>query len=199
MSEYLTTTQAAEFCGVTRFTIRNWVNSSGLKAYKTAGGHRRILKRDLISFMKEERIAKIHEKGVKEEIAPRAKSQESRLKNTSYRIPRCWEFHFKTPGKHNCLNCLVFKEGANKCFLILRSFGPEKLQCQHGCLDCEYLKRYYPVKKNVMETVEKGAANRLQDMDHKREDDVPVFFRKGLYTSGKYVASITKVISRKKK
>ncbi len=181
-SEYLTTTDAAKFCSVTRFTIRNWVNSCGLKADKTAGGHRRILRSDLKGFMKEKRADRARE----EKISPHA-------------IPRCWEFNFKAADKHNCVNCLAFKERANKCYLILKSFGPEKMQCPHECLDCAYLIRYYPMKKMVIEGAKKVTASRFQNVNRGREDDVPVFFRKGLYTSGKYVASLTRVISRNKK
>jgi len=48
----LTTFQAAEYCRVSPFTIRNWIESGALPAYKTPGGHRRILKQDLEEFMK---------------------------------------------------------------------------------------------------------------------------------------------------
>lgn len=48
----LTTFQAADYCQVSPFTIRNWIESGVLAAYKTPGGHRRILKQDLIEFLK---------------------------------------------------------------------------------------------------------------------------------------------------
>jgi excisionase family DNA binding protein len=48
----LTTFQAADYCRVSPFTIRNWVESGVLPGYKTPGGHRRILKRDLDEFLK---------------------------------------------------------------------------------------------------------------------------------------------------
>jgi excisionase family DNA binding protein len=47
-----TTFQAADYCRVSPFTIRNWVESGVLPGYKTPGGHRRILKRDLDEFLK---------------------------------------------------------------------------------------------------------------------------------------------------
>ena len=47
-----TTFQAADYCQVSPFTIRNWVESGVLPGYKTPGGHRRILKRDLDEFLK---------------------------------------------------------------------------------------------------------------------------------------------------
>jgi len=52
-NEVLTTTGAAQLCHVSRFTIRNWVESGKLKSSLTAGGHRRILINDLEKFMPE--------------------------------------------------------------------------------------------------------------------------------------------------
>jgi excisionase family DNA binding protein len=51
-SKVLTTFQAAEYCQVSPFTIRNWVESGKLPAYRTPGGHRRIRKGDLDEFLK---------------------------------------------------------------------------------------------------------------------------------------------------
>jgi excisionase family DNA binding protein len=47
----LTTFQAADYCKVSPFTIRNWVESGKLPAYKTPGGHRRIRREDLDEFL----------------------------------------------------------------------------------------------------------------------------------------------------
>lgn len=57
--KYLTTSQAATICNVTRFTIRNWINSGRLKSSKTAGGHRRICQDDLTNFMESNQIVEI--------------------------------------------------------------------------------------------------------------------------------------------
>jgi excisionase family DNA binding protein len=51
-TKVLTTFQAADYCNVSPFTIRNWVESGKLPAYKTPGGHRRIRKDDLDGFLK---------------------------------------------------------------------------------------------------------------------------------------------------
>lgn len=50
-NKYLTTSDAAKLCNVTRFTIRNWIISGKLKSTKTAGGHRRILREDVMEFL----------------------------------------------------------------------------------------------------------------------------------------------------
>ena len=41
-TKYLTTTQLAKLCGVSRFSIINWVNQGKISAAKTMGGHYRI-------------------------------------------------------------------------------------------------------------------------------------------------------------
>jgi excisionase family DNA binding protein len=51
-NKVLTTFQAADYCQVSPFTIRNWIESGILSAYKTPGGHRRVLKQDLDEFLK---------------------------------------------------------------------------------------------------------------------------------------------------
>jgi len=49
--EYITTGKAAELCHVTRYTIRNWVLSGKINTEFTAGGHRRLPKKDLMDFI----------------------------------------------------------------------------------------------------------------------------------------------------
>lgn len=51
MDPVLTVFQAADKCSVSSKTIINWIESGHIKAYKTVGGHRRIKKSDLESFM----------------------------------------------------------------------------------------------------------------------------------------------------
>lgn len=188
--QYLTTTQAAKICNVTRFTIANWVKRGKLKSNKTAGGHRRILKDDLMRFIE------------KNCTADSSKLKKINKKDTSYHIPRCWEFRFKTSGRHNCVSCLVFKERANKCFLLMREFGLERMQCRDECFNCEYFRKYYPAKQKVMVNIESNTLRNIQDTiakRHKREDDVSAFFKKSFYVSGKYLAAIKKVVSQKQK
>lgn len=183
---YLTTTQAAKLCNVTRFTIRNWINNGRLHASRTVGGHRRILKDALLKFISDNKIARIRQE------------DSGSVRNDTdviYRIPRCWEFHSKNSRRHNCVKCLVFKERANKCFLLIKEFGSESIQCQDECLNCEYFKKFYPSKKRVMDTVENDALRRFRGMiqkRHKKEEDVSVLLKKGFYVSGKYLASIFK-------
>jgi excisionase family DNA binding protein len=47
----LTTGQAAEYCHVSQATIVNWIKDRQLTAYTTPGGHRRIPRGELVSFL----------------------------------------------------------------------------------------------------------------------------------------------------
>jgi excisionase family DNA binding protein len=55
-NKILTTFQAAEFCSMSFMTIKRWIHSGKLPAFKTPGGHHRILGKDLIAFMQENNI-----------------------------------------------------------------------------------------------------------------------------------------------
>lgn len=48
-----TTFEAAEILGVQPTTVIKWHNQGRIKAYKTPGGHRRILEVDLFIFIQE--------------------------------------------------------------------------------------------------------------------------------------------------
>jgi excisionase family DNA binding protein len=48
---YLTTTEFARLCGVSRFTIINWTKQGKIKAIKTAGGHYRIPEKEALTLL----------------------------------------------------------------------------------------------------------------------------------------------------
>jgi len=48
-----TTHDVAKMCHVTMTTVVNWIEDGSLVAYKTKGGHRRVKKSDLTTFLKE--------------------------------------------------------------------------------------------------------------------------------------------------
>jgi len=56
MENTLTVFTASKHCNVSSKTIINWVEAGHIKAYKTVGGHRRIKKADLESFMENQGI-----------------------------------------------------------------------------------------------------------------------------------------------
>ena len=47
----LTTFEVAEICDVTPVTIQNWIDKGWLRAYRTPGGHRRVRREELLSFL----------------------------------------------------------------------------------------------------------------------------------------------------
>ena len=51
MDDVLTVFQASKYCNVSPKTIINWIEAGHIEAYKTVGGHRRIKKPDLETFM----------------------------------------------------------------------------------------------------------------------------------------------------
>ncbi len=52
MKKFFTTSEAAQMCGVAHTTVIRWIADEKLKAYETPGGHRRIERGDLLSFLK---------------------------------------------------------------------------------------------------------------------------------------------------
>jgi excisionase family DNA binding protein len=48
---FYTTFEISQICGVNPVSVQNWVKAKKLKAFQTPGGHRRIRREDLISFM----------------------------------------------------------------------------------------------------------------------------------------------------
>ncbi len=46
-----TTFEVAEICDVTPVTIQNWIDKGWLRAYRTPGGHRRVRREELLSFL----------------------------------------------------------------------------------------------------------------------------------------------------
>ena len=56
MEDILTVFQASKCCNVSSKTIINWIEAGHISAYRTVGGHRRIKRQDLESFMKKQGI-----------------------------------------------------------------------------------------------------------------------------------------------
>ncbi len=51
--EVLTTFETAALCHVNPLSVRNWIDQGKLPAYRTPGGHRRILRENLEGFLRE--------------------------------------------------------------------------------------------------------------------------------------------------
>ena len=56
MKQTLTTFEVAKLLNLSPYTIRLWIIKGLLEGYTTPGGHRRIKKKDLIKFLKENKM-----------------------------------------------------------------------------------------------------------------------------------------------
>jgi excisionase family DNA binding protein len=50
---FFTTFEISQICGVNPTTVQNWVKGKKLIAFQTPGGHRRVRRENLVSFLKE--------------------------------------------------------------------------------------------------------------------------------------------------
>lgn len=66
--EVFSTFQAAKYCKTSYMSVKRWIFSGKLKAYRTPGGHFRIIKNDLLQFMKQNRIPNFENVLVKKKI-----------------------------------------------------------------------------------------------------------------------------------
>jgi len=175
--ELMTTSEAARLCNVTRFTIRNWILENRLKASKTGGRHHRILRSDLLQFMKESGM------------------RPARTAPNSAATVFCWEYvHLTKSGGHECGKCLVFKERSNRCFLTVREFGPDKVRCGKDCTECEYMEIYFPKEKVTRATLLVRAGSNIR----KEKPSGKEVLTNGLYKSGRYFAALKNMFSRNK-
>lgn len=56
MKQSFSTSEVAKYCHVTADTVRKWAEAGRISVFKTPGGHRRIRREDLISFLRENNI-----------------------------------------------------------------------------------------------------------------------------------------------
>lgn len=119
----LTTTELAKLCGVSRFTIINWVNQGKIRTMKTVGGHCRIPVSEAISFYEA--------------------FQKEKSGVTSESLCRCWEYPQKTNCDKECKGCLLYGSRVNYCFVVVREFGKEVIHCKGDCLNCDYFEEFF--------------------------------------------------------
>ncbi len=148
--EFLTTGQAAELCSVTRNAVFKWIQSGYLSAYRTAGGHHRIDRRELERLMNAAR--------------PLPPKRSTRLQNRS-RHQYCWEYNGNGEVRDDCLNCAVYSLRAMRCYEVAK-LAPEaphpKLYCNERCEDCGYFKEMHGKTSNVLVvTTDPDLAGRL--------------------------------------
>ena len=83
-TQHLSTSQLAKLCGVSRFSIINWVHQGKIKTINTVGGHSRISLPEAISFLEDLHLDK-EKKG-----------------KVSEALLHCWEHAENTRCKTKC-------------------------------------------------------------------------------------------------
>jgi excisionase family DNA binding protein len=163
--DYMTTTKLAKLCGVSRFTIINWINQGKIRANKTLGGHSRIPVSEAISF---------YETLMKEKMGV-----------TSESLCHCWEHRRKTNCDKECKTCLIYGNKINYCFLVVREFGKESIHCEGDCLNCDYFEEFFSNYNN------KVLHNEISDAeDVKLTKDKKKFLYSFAYSFGRGVKGL---------
>lgn len=125
---YLTTTQLARLCGVSRFTIRNWINQGRISAIRTLGKHYRIPASEAISLLQA-----FHLDGFDGE----------RAALTSGSLRHCWEYPRNKNCAEECGDCLIHGSQIDYCFVVVRLLGNDAVRCKGDCLNCGYFEDFF--------------------------------------------------------
>ena len=126
--DYLTTTELAKLCGVSRFSIINWVKQGKINTIKTIGGKYRIPVTKAISFLESLHCQTSHK--TKNGLASDA-------------LVHCWEYPQKTNCDNRCIDCLIHGRQVDYCFIVVRQFGKGVIRCQGDCLNCDYFGEFF--------------------------------------------------------
>ena len=142
---YLTTTELARICGVSRFSIINWINQGKIRAFRTVGRQYRIPASEAISFFET-----FH-----------------KVKNTtaSGLLVRCWEYLQKTNCDKECRNCLIYERRIDYCFVVVRQFGKGVIRCKGDCLNCDYFNEIF----NKSKKIEKPSDGKIDIIKEKKD------------------------------
>jgi excisionase family DNA binding protein len=148
---FLSTGQAARLYSVTPDTVLKWIQSGRLQARKTAGGHHRIARQDLQSF-----------------VGERPVSRPIPVPSAPHRPFRyCWDHNGKGKLLDGCKECAVYLMRAQRCYEVIRLAPPgthSKLFCKGTCDDCDYYLRVHAQPTNVLVlTDDRRLATALRD------------------------------------
>jgi len=168
--DHLTTTELAKLCGVSRFSIINWVKRGKIGTIKTVGGHCRIPVSEAISFY------------------------ESFYKNSnevkSESLCHCWEYPQKTNCSKECENCLLNKSRINYCFVVVREFGKKVVHCDGDCMNCDYFEKFFTSYGESEQT------NETHDVEsEKRARDKKSFLYNFVYGVGRSVHGVKEKVT----
>ena len=128
-STYISTSEFAKVCNVTRFTILNWVKKRKIRAVRTQGGHQRIPMAEVVSYLESLPIFAEH---------PLAK------KNASGRVDYCWEHALAKKKAEKCSECIMYGSQTHHCALIATQLGKDRIQCEGNCQTCDYWRELFP-------------------------------------------------------
>ncbi|MFC1676653.1 helix-turn-helix domain-containing protein [Planctomycetota bacterium] len=168
--DYLTTTELAKLCGVSRFTIINWVNRGKIGTIKTIGGHCRIPVSEAISF---------YESFYKKKTGDISES-----------LCHCWEYPQKANCDKECKNCLLYKSRINYCFVVVREFGKKVVHCEGDCLSCDYFEEFFSSYSKIEQANEAH-----EDKGEKIAKDKKSFLYNFVYGFGRSVQGVKEKVT----
>ncbi len=134
-SEHISTGQAAQLCSVTPDTVLKWVKSGRISANRTAGGHYRISRSAILTYLESGEFQQAQ--------TPR-----------SHPFQFCWEYN-STQGevKDGCLTCIAYRSRALRCYEMRElpsDAGYNGLYCKGTCTECEYYRIVNGQRPNVL-------------------------------------------------
>jgi len=180
-SGLLTTGQAAKLCSVTPDTVLKWIKKGRLPGTRTAGGHFRIERRDLEPFVPGLRHAGTASEQVLGRVA---------------RALRCWEF-LKDQGdvRDECHQCVVYKVGAERCFLMAElkgDMGHARQFCESSCEPCVYYRWVQGLPANVL--VLTADKRLIENLDVAEQQGLALRFARSVYEASAVIHDFRPVL-----
>jgi len=133
--EYFTTGEISSHCSVTADTVRKWLQGGRLQADVTPGGHYRIHRNALLSFLKKRQAEKVGASGKRQ-------------------FQYCWEFHAPPEGIYeSCRHCIVYRSRAARCYELAKltpKSGHSMLFCTNTCDECAYYEIVHGKRPNFL-------------------------------------------------
>ncbi len=124
----ISTQEAAKLCSVSRGTINYWIQNKKLYA-KRIGRNYSIPVKDLLQFLK----------STGQQIP--AELVDGNPQHTSFgTVQPCWKYSKESIHGQNCMDCIVFNNHLNICFISKNSnFN----RCGESCNECQYYRETY--------------------------------------------------------
>ena len=151
--DYLTTTELAKLCGVSRFTVLNWIKRGEIDTIRTVGGKYRIPASEAIFLL---------------ETLSRRSSRTSKRVLTADALGHCWEHAEKTNCDNKCGDCLIHGKKLDYCFVVTRQFGKDVIRCQGDCLDCEYFAEFFGFYRRQSQSPEVSVGDAEEQVEEKQ-------------------------------